>query len=104
MCAAILRSMFSRDRANAYLELHDSILVALDAGRRVREVNTRGAELLGAPAQDILGSDWLAYMRGEGERERARLLLESALESDSSREREFDAVKANGEPRTIFWR
>ena len=58
------------------------------------------AELLGAPAQEILGRDWLDFMRGDGERERARLLLESALASGSSREREFDAVIANGEPRT----
>jgi two-component system sensor kinase FixL len=92
-----------RDRANAYLELHDSILVALDAARHVREVNTRGAELLGAPAQDILGREWLDFMRG-GERDRARLMLDGALASGRSREREFDAVIANGEPRTIYWR
>jgi two-component system sensor kinase FixL len=93
-----------RDRANAYLELNDSILVALDAGRRVREVNTRGTELLGAPAQDILGREWLDFMRGDTERERARLMLDDALASGSSREREFEAVIANGEPRTIYWR
>ena len=95
---------FERDRANAYLELHDSILVALDSECRVREVNTRGAELLGAPAQEILGSEWLDYMCGDSERERALLLLESALANGSSRERQFDAVIANGEPRTIYWR
>jgi two-component system sensor kinase FixL len=93
-----------RDRANAYLELHDSILVALDSDCRVLEVNTRGAELLGAPAQEILGSDWLDYMCGDSERERARLLLESALASGGARAGEFDAVIANGEPRTIYWR
>jgi two-component system sensor kinase FixL len=93
-----------RDRANAYLELHDSILVALDSECRVREVNTRGAELLGTPAQEILGSEWLNFMLDDGERERARLLLESALASGSSRERQLDVVIANGEPRTIYWR
>jgi two-component system sensor kinase FixL len=93
-----------RDRANAYLELSDSILVALDPGRRVREVNARGAELLGAPAQEILGREWLDFTRGEGEREHARLMLESALSSGGSREREFAAVIANGEPRNIYWR
>jgi two-component system sensor kinase FixL len=93
-----------RDRANAYLELHDSILVALDSECRVREVNTRGAALLGTPAQEILGSQWLDFMLDDGERERARLLLESALASGSAHERELDAVIANGEPRTIYWR
>ena len=102
--AATAELKLERDRANAYLELHDSILVALDAACRVREVNTRGAELLGAPAQDILGREWLDFMRGDTERDRARLMLDSALTSGSSREREFDAVIANGEPRSIYWR
>jgi two-component system sensor kinase FixL len=93
-----------RDRANAYLELHDAILLALDSERRVREVNPRGAELLGTPAQTILGSDWLNYMCGDGERERARLLLESALASGSPHERELLALIADDEPRTIYWR
>ena len=93
-----------RDRANAYLELHDSILLALDPEHRVREVNSRGAELLGAPAQEILGSEWLNYMCGDRERERARLLLESAVASGSAHEQELDVVIANGERRIIYWR
>jgi two-component system sensor kinase FixL len=95
---------WERDRANAYLELHDSILLALDSEGRVCEVNARGSDLLGAPAPEILGHDWLDFMRGDSERERARLLLESALASGSSREREFASVTASGEPRTIYWR
>jgi two-component system sensor kinase FixL len=94
----------ARDRANAYLALHDSICLALDSGRRVLEVNPRGAELLGAPAPELLGRDWLDFMRGDGEREQARLLLGSALANGISREREFAAVVASGEPRTIYWR
>ena len=40
-----------RDRANAYLELNDAILLSLDSERRVREVNARGGDLLGAPRE-----------------------------------------------------
>lgn len=92
-----------RDRANAYLELNDAILVSLDTERRVREVNARGSELLGAPKEDIRGRDWLDFMMGDSERERARLMLESAQSNGSSREREFDAA-VNGELRRIYWR
>jgi two-component system, LuxR family, sensor kinase FixL len=93
-----------RDRSNAYLELNDAILVSLDADARVREVNARGSQLLGAAAPEIVGRDWLSFMRDEPERARARLLLESALASGASREREFDAVDATGAPRRIYWR
>jgi len=93
-----------RDRARAFLELHDSILLELDPERRVREINARGSELLGAPVREIIGQDWVRFMCGETERERARLLLASALSSGSSREREFDSQDMTGTPRRIYWR
>src|SRR6185436_16334079 len=88
----------------AFLELHDSILLELDPERRVREINARGSELLGAPVREIIGQDWVRFMCGETERERARLLLASALSSGSSREREFDCQDMTGTPRRIYWR
>jgi len=93
-----------RDRANAYLELHDSILLSLDAERRIREINARGAELLGAAPRELLGRDWIDFTRGDAERERARLLLAQSLARGQTREREFDAVDAVGAPRRIHWR
>jgi two-component system sensor kinase FixL len=92
-----------RDRANAYLELNDAALLALDADRRICEVNARGSELLGAPKEDIRGRDWLDFIRSEPERERGRLMLASALAAGASREREFDA-SVNGETRRFYWR
>jgi two-component system sensor kinase FixL len=93
-----------RDRANAYLELNDAILMKLDPDHRIREINTRGCELLGAPSDFILGRNWLDLARDESERDGARLLLSSALANDASREREFDAVNFGGEARRIHWR
>jgi len=93
-----------RDRARAFLELHDSILLEIDPARRVCEINTRGGELLGAPVPEILGRDWLDFIRGDGERERACKMLESALASGQSREREYDAFDMGGELRRVYWR
>ncbi len=92
-----------RDRANAYLELNDSILLSLDEDRRVCEVNARGSELLGAPKEKIRGRDLIDFFHGESERERARLMLERALAGGTSQEREFDLV-VNGELRRMYWR
>jgi two-component system sensor kinase FixL len=93
-----------RDRARAYLELNDGILVTLDTGRRIREVNARGTELFSVPPREILGHDWLDYIRGESERERAEQLLAAALASNSSAARDLEAVIPSGEFRKIHWR
>ena len=55
LAAAALK--LQRDRANAFLELHDSILLELDPKHRIREINSRGAELLGGSAACIIGRD-----------------------------------------------
>ena len=93
-----------RDRAHAYLELHDSILLELDPEFRVREINSRGADLLGASVPDIVGRGWLDFMGGEPERDRARFLLAGAQSAVVPREGEFDCVDVTGEPRRILWR
>jgi two-component system, LuxR family, sensor kinase FixL len=101
---ALAALKLERDRAAAYLELHDSILLTLDAERRIREINARGSDLLGAPRQELLGRDWLEFIRGTDECERGRLLLESALSNGASREREFESRDAGGAARRIHWR
>jgi two-component system, LuxR family, sensor kinase FixL len=93
-----------RDRARAYLELHDSILLELDAEHRIREINARGADLLGATSACLVGRDWMDFMGGEPERERAQLLLAGARSSGAPREREFDCIDVAGAPRRIHWR
>ena len=92
-----------RDRANAYLELNEALLMSLGPDRRVLEVNARGSELLGMAREEIHGRDWIDFFPDDYERERARILLDSALANDSSREREFDAI-VHGERRRIYWR
>jgi two-component system, LuxR family, sensor kinase FixL len=93
-----------RDRANAYLELNDAILMMLDTERRVVEINARGSDILGAHVIDLRGWDWLKFMHGEFERERGRILLQSALNGTRSREREFDSRGARGDRLRICWR
>jgi two-component system sensor kinase FixL len=93
-----------RDRARAYLELHDSILLELDPDHCIREINSRGGELLGATPACLIGRNWLDFMSGDIERERARFLLAGAQSSGAPREREFDCIDVTGEARRIHWR
>jgi two-component system, LuxR family, sensor kinase FixL len=93
-----------RDRARAFLELHDSILLELDAARHIREINRRGGELLGTSANGAVGRDWFDFFDGAAERERATRLLEESAASGAARAGEFAALDATGEPRRIHWR
>lgn len=93
-----------RDRARAYLELHDSILVELDADRRIREINTRGAEQLGGSVACLVGRDWLEFMANGAERDWAEILLADASATNGPREREFECSDVVGERRRILWR
>jgi len=102
--AALEALQMERDRARAFLELNDAILLEIDSQRRVRDINARGSQLLGAATEEILGRDWLDFMRGDGERGRAQALLSHALASGHSREREFDVVDMTGEHRRVYWR
>jgi len=100
--SAVLK--LERDRANAYLELNDAILLMLDPERRIVEINARGSDILGAQSIDLHGRDWLQFMHGESERERGRVLLQRALNGTGSREREFDSRGASGDRLRIYWR
>lgn len=102
--ATLLALQRERDRARAFLELNDAILLELDADRIVRDINPRGGELLGAPVQEILGRDWLDFIHGAAERERARTLLRNALAGGYSCEYEFDAIDMKGQSRRVHWR
>ena len=88
-----------RDRANAYLELNDSIL--LDARRRSAayvEINARGSDTARRTGPvDLHGRDWLDFIHGDAERERAPAHAHERTGQRQSREREFDALDASGD-------
>lgn len=56
--AAEAQAIAEKHRAEDYLDIAEAIIVELDAYGRVTVVNTRGCDLLGRPADQILGHDW----------------------------------------------
>ena len=84
---------------------NDAILLELDATRRVREINARGSELLGAPAHGDprAATGWISSAATPSANARA-LMLRARSPAADSREREFDALDVTGEPRRVYWR
>ena len=102
--AATAALKFQRDRANAFLELHDAILLELGPEGRIREINARGAEYFGGTPTSLANRDWLDFMCTDIERSRARRLLDGALKTSEARSEEIDANGGDFGPRRIHWR
>jgi two-component system sensor kinase FixL len=102
--AASAEVRMQRDRARAYLELHDAILLELDAEHRIREIGAGAAERLGGTVACLVGRDWIDFMSGDADRDHARRMLSGTRAAGIPREREFDCVDVSGAARRILWR
>lgn len=49
---------YERDRAQNYLDIAGTIIIAIDAEQKVALINKKGSELLGSPKIDTLGKNW----------------------------------------------
>ena len=95
-----------RDRAQAYLDLAEVMLLALDANGTVSLVNRKGCEILGWPEDELVGRDWFttclpAELRAEVEA-MFRHFFEGVAAPDLYAE--HDVVTRSGERKLIAWR
>jgi PAS domain S-box-containing protein len=95
-----------RDRARLYFDTAGVMLVVLRADRRVRAINRAGAEILGAPAAEIVGKDWIHSFIPARLRSTAAAIFEAYLEGVEYADARGEGIvlRANGEERTIAWR
>ncbi|MER2538908.1 MAG: ATP-binding protein [Azonexus sp.] len=49
-----------RDLVHNYLNIAEVMLVALDQAGRITMINRKGAEILGAPVESLIGMDWFS--------------------------------------------
>jgi PAS domain S-box-containing protein len=94
------------DRVARYLEIAEVILLVLDTKGVVTMINRKGAELLGFPAAEIIGTNWYETYVPEDQRAQvlerlARVLDESVKESLQV---ENEILTADGKRRMISWR
>src|ERR687888_1071787 len=99
----------ARDRAERYLNMAGSIIVALDRQCRVTMINRAGLELLGFERRGLGGGDRDDTRGAPRGREDARHVLFSMLRGVAPRDIGADRAEApvmtkSGEQRTIEWR
>lgn len=95
-----------RDLATQYLQAAQTIMLALTPTGRVKLINRRGCDVVGANEEDILGSDWINRFVPSEDRAHIRAVFEDLmtgrLACDDRVENQI--LTAAGERRTIVWK
>ncbi|MBN2228561.1 MAG: PAS domain S-box protein [Candidatus Thorarchaeota archaeon] len=73
-----------RDRARKYLQLTNTMIVALDTSFNVTMINRKGCEILEYTEEEILGKNWIQFFLPESGRNEAEEYLKSLLDSNGN--------------------
>jgi diguanylate cyclase (GGDEF)-like protein/PAS domain S-box-containing protein len=94
-----------RERAQRYLDVAGTLIVALDADNRVIAVNRRALAALGYGEGELLGADWADAMVPEPERTAVRHHLATMRTGTATGDAEIEcaALTRDGDLRRIAW-
>ncbi|MGH9141132.1 MAG: response regulator [Vicinamibacterales bacterium] len=92
-----------RDRAQRYLDTAETILLALDLEGRITQVNRYACSIVGWPAEQLLGRDWIDSCLPARIRDETRRRFQSLLGGDLSTV-ENPILNRSGDERLIEWR
>ncbi|HHH84780.1 MAG TPA: PAS domain S-box protein, partial [Firmicutes bacterium] len=95
-----------RDKAQAYLNVADVMMLALDRQGRVVMVNPKGCQILERNEEDILGKNWVDEFVPEPDRKETKTMLRDfmAEASDDVLYHENYILTGTGKKRYIAWR
>ncbi len=94
-----------KDRLGQYLDIAGALFVVLDGDGRVALINRRASEVLGYPADAVVGEPWVERFVPPAVRERYRALLLGLMQGDIGPEEYASApvLTAGGGERIIAW-
>ena len=97
----------ARDRNQHYLDIVQTIFIALDGEGRISMANRAGCTLLGQSESELLGKHWFKSFvppsaAAEAARQLFQRLVAGAIESGAARS-EYPIVDSNGEHHLIAW-
>ncbi|TFF95508.1 PAS domain S-box protein [Candidatus Thorarchaeota archaeon] len=92
-----------RNKARRYLDLADTVLLALDRSFNVTMINRKGCHLIGLEEDEILGKNWLESFVADERKNEARDYLVNLVEhpEDQSPGCIMEIVTSDGTQRTI---
>jgi len=101
---AEIRSRSERARAERYLSIAGTIIVALDKNGRIEMINKKGCDVLGYEESELLGRDWFSAVLPIDISNAVRTLYGQLIEThDSENTFQNKIVTKSGEHRIISW-
>ena len=94
-----------RDKAQKYLDIAGTIIVALDVNGNVDLINKKGCKILGLEEKEILGKNWLENFIPERFRESIKELHLSVMSGKKRPAEHYEnlILAADGKERLIDW-
>lgn len=93
-----------RDKAQKYLDLANTMILALDTKFNVTMINQRGCEFLGSGEADIIGTNWIEDFVPMNSRENASNYLKSLIAGEMGDSCEMVIETLRGEQKKIHCR
>ncbi|MCD6280709.1 MAG: PAS domain S-box protein [Deltaproteobacteria bacterium] len=102
---AEIRLNEEKERAQQYLDIAGTMIVAISADQRVELVNKKGLEILGYERQEIIGKNWFDTVIPERHRSALRQLFQRIINGDLdfAQYHENAVVTKSGEERIMAW-
>ena len=98
--------LLEKERAENYLNISGSIILALDDEARIMLINPAGCETLGYRKEELLGRDWIDIAIPEDQRGLVHKVFKEIMSGDAESFEYVDShevVAKNGELKHILW-
>jgi len=94
-----------RDRAQKYLDIAGTIIIAIDCTGTVTLINQKGCEILGYRQHEIVGKNWFGTFLPEHVRDEVQSVFLQLLNGKVELAEYFEnpVINRNGEERVISW-
>lgn len=94
-----------KDRAESYLAIAGTIILALDTDGTITLINRKGCEVLGYPQDELTGKNWLETVTPPDLRGEANLFFQRCLagRDETLENNESEVMTKSGERRLIAW-
>lgn len=95
-----------RDNAQRYLDVVDVLILALDVNGRIAMINRKGAQMLGLPAEDLVGMDWFEHFLANDHSAAPRLAFDRLISGKGVLLEQYEnrIVDSQGREILVAWR
>lgn len=94
-----------RDRAQQYLNIAGTVIVALSPDQTVSLINKKGADVLGYSAEEVIGKNWFDNFIHHSARDQVKAVFDSLMAGkvENVEYYENSVLTKTGEEKTIAW-